>query len=93
MKLSRRSTAIWPRLSNMIKLKDLLEEALEDSVDIMGMIEFYKRATDDERVEIERLINDGDWKAVHDLIEKTTKTHIVSFPQNTGWRASRKGAS
>lgn len=77
----------------MIKLMDLLSEAFEDSVDIMGMIEFYKRAEPEAQVEIERLINDGDWKAVHDLIEKTTKTHIVSFPQNTGWRASRKGAS
>lgn len=77
----------------MIKLKDLLDEALEDTVDVMGMIEFYKRATDEQRVEIERLINNGDWKAVYDLIEKTTKTHIVSFPQNTGWRASRLGAS
>lgn len=77
----------------MIKLMDLLEETFEDSADIMGMIEFYKRAEPEAQVEMERLINDGDWKAVHDLIEKTTKTHIVSFTQNNSWRASRLGAS
>jgi hypothetical protein len=77
----------------MIKLMDLLEDSFEQSADIMGMIEFYKRAEPEAQVEMERLINDGDWKAVHDLIEKTTKTHIVSFTQNNSWRASRKGAS
>lgn len=77
----------------MIKLMDLLEDSFEQSADIMGMIEFYKRAEPEAQVEMERLINDGDWKAVHDLIEKTTKTHIVSHTQNNSWRASRKGAS
>lgn len=77
----------------MIKLMDLLVEAFEDSVDIMGMIEFYKRAEPEQQIEMERLIDAGDWKAVHDFIEKTTKTHIVSFTQNNSWRASRKGAS
>lgn len=77
----------------MIKLMDLLEDTFGDSVNIMGMIEFYKRAEPEAQIEIERLIDAGDWKAVHDLIEKTTKTHIVSFTQNNSWRASRKGAS
>lgn len=72
---------------------DLLEEALEDSIDIMGMIEFYKRADEEQLIEMERLIDAGDWDAAHDLIEKLTKRHILSFTKNNSWRASRKGAS
>ena len=77
----------------MIKLKDLIQE----TVDVLALIQFYKRATDAEQVELERLINTGKQDQAKELIRHVTMDgKMIAFPQrmpDRSWRASRKGAS
>ena len=74
----------------MIRLKDLLRETIET----IEIIEFYKRADDDQKIEFERLWNAGMDKELQALIDKVTKGNLVGFPRvNPHWRPSRKGAS
>lgn len=66
----------------MIKLKDLIKElSYKGNLGIMELVEFYKRATDDERLTLERLMNAKKWNAAWKLIQQVTKTKLVGFPQ------------
>lgn len=74
----------------MIKLKDLLRETIE----VIEIIEFYKRADDDQMIEFERLWDSGEEEELQALIDRVTRSNLVGFPKEIpGWRASRKGAS
>ena len=81
----------------MIKLKDLLREIIE----VIEIIEFYKRANDDQKIEFERLWNAGKEEELQALIDNITRSNLVGFNRTgdsfslgrPGWRASRKGAS
>ena len=74
----------------MIRLKDLLRETIE----VIEIIEFYKRADPDQQIEFERLWNSGKEIELRALIDKVTKSNLVGFPKvNPSWTASRKGAN
>ncbi len=66
----------------MIKLKDLIKElSYKGNLGIMELVEFYKRATDAERIKLERLMNAKKWNAVWKLVQQVTNTKLVAFPQ------------
>jgi len=80
-----------------IKMADLLRETIE----VIEIIEFYKRADDEQQIEFERLWNAGKEEELQALIDKVTRGNLVGFARKgdsfslgrPGWRASRKGAS
>ena len=75
----------------MIKLATLVRENLE----ALEVIEFYKRATPEEQIDFERLMNAGKEKQLKALIFRVTQSNQVGFPEyHPGdLRASRLGAS
>lgn len=84
----------------MIKLKDLLKElADEGHLGVIDLIAFYKQATDEQRIEFERLRSAKKWGAARKLIQQITKIKIHSYPQRmpdpppaaaAGWEIQRE---
>jgi len=80
-----------------IKMADLLRETIE----VIEIIEFYKRADDDQKIEFERLWNAGKEEELQALIDRVTRSNLVGFNRKgdsfslgrPGWRPSRKGAN
>ena len=74
----------------MIRLADLLRETVE----ITDIIEFYKRADEDQQIEFERLWNTGREEELQALIDDVTRGNLVAFDkEDPYWRPSRKGAN
>ena len=66
----------------MIKLMDLLREiSYNGNLGVMDLIVFYKRATDEDRIKLERLMNAKKWGAVRKFVQQITKSKLVGFPQ------------
>lgn len=66
----------------MIKLKDLIGELFyEVNLGTIDVVAFYQRATDEQRIKLERLMTAKKWAAARKFVQQVSKTKLHSHPQ------------
>jgi hypothetical protein len=60
----------------MIKLMDLLRETYKGDVGIMELVQFYEKATEEQKKQFSKLLNAGRNSEAWELVKKVTGTKI-----------------